>query len=1029
VDKKKRFFYITYTTEGERMSTAVGSGGGGGGGPPCYLLLGSENEASRGGVSNQREQQELQKELESSNALVKIAAMKKVLKLVTNGVQLPNLVMTVIRYCMMTDNHELKKLLHLYWESVPKTQEDGVTLRPEMVLVVNSILSDLNHANEYVRGCTLRMLCRVQEPGLMSHLIEPIKANLSYRHAYVRRQAALCMAMVKRRFGEEMIPDIDELLEQKLEAETDGPTRRDMFLALSMIDPERALKFFSEHAEQAPKFGEGYCLSVLELARRTCKADPNKKARFIKTLFQLLQSESPAVVFEASWTLMTLSSAPTAVRAVAAAYCHILHIDSDNSTKLLVLEKLSSLEKAHPKLVQESLMDVLRALSSPNPDIRRKTLAIAMDLVTPQNVDEVVLLLKKEVVKTQAKDVDRDEANEYRKMLIQAIHTCAVKFPAIAASVVHVLMDFLNGEGSIDVILFVREIAETQPAMRNDVISKLVDGLSDIRASNVARGAYWILGEYAQGEVIEAAFKAIQESLGPLPFITEEQEAIAAGTAAPPVETGKRSNLEIQTTVTVLPDGTYATQTALTEANRAVDEEDQGPAVRKLILDGDWFLGSVAIVALTKLALKKYKSDGESSLGAKELGLNTLLTACSMIKAGESKGVKTRMDMDSKDRIDVCIRVLLDPSTRHSLESLLLGETRTIFTQMVQHKRAEAERSKREAESKIKALPFELIAFRQLRGRSALGNTDEPDDDVAFSQAVKGKASESGGSNRKFVSRTNNRVNVYTSSSDSTAGGGADDGAGKKTDQWTHKNIHALTGSTDPVYVEATVVVHDFDIVIDFLIINRTEQTLTNVEVELFIVGDLKLTDRHQPFTMGPRDQRSLVTNIKVSSTETGHVFGNISFDHPQQLTTNIVSLQEIYIDIMNYIKPATCTDSEFRSMWAEFEWENKVAVFTVIPDCRKFLNHIQHLTNMTCLTPVTEFINDGGEDFLAANLFATSVFGEAALLNLSIEKSAITGKIEGFIRIRAKNQGIALSLGDRITMKQKGTEEAPKRT
>jgi coatomer subunit beta len=760
---------------------------------------------------------------------------------------------------------------------------------------------------------------------------------------------------------------------------------------------------------------------VLELARRTCKADPNKKARFVKTLFQLLQSESSAVVFESSWTLTSLSSAPTAIRAVAAAYCQLLQMDSDNSTKLLVLEKLSGLEHSHPKLVQESLMDVLRALSSPNPDIRRKTLTIAMDLVTPQNVDEVVLLLKKEVVKTQAKDVDREEASEYRKMLIQAIHTCAVKFPAIAASVVHVLMDFLNGEGSIDVILFVREIAETQPAMRGEVLSKLVDGISDIRASNVARGAYWILGEYAQGSVIDAAFKAIQETLGPLPFISDEQEAIAAGTVAAPAETGKRSNLEITTTVTVLPDGTYATQTALTESTRTGDDEDQGPAIRKLILEGDWFLGAVAVVSLTKLALKKYKEEGENSAAAKELALQTLLIGCSLVRSGESKIIKTKMDLDSKDRIEVCIRALLDTNSRSILEPLLLGETRKVFSQMVQLKRAEAERSRREAESKIKALPFELIPFRQLRGRSALGTSDEPDDDAAFLQTVKGQGGgDAANSSRKFVSRTNNRVNVYTSSAD-PATGGADDAAGKK-DQWSHKNIHALTGSTDPVYVEATVVVHDFDIVIDFLIINRTDQTLTNVEVELFIVGDLKLNDRHQPFTMAPRDQRSLVTNIKVSSTETGHVFGNISFDHPQQLTTNIVSLQEIYIDIMNYIKPATCTDSEFRSMWAEFEWENKVAVFTVIPDCRKFLTHIQNLTNMTCLTPVSEFAETGGEDFLAANLFATSVFGEAALLNLSIEKSALTGKIEGFIRIRAKNQGIALSLGDRITMKQKGT-------
>lgn len=38
---------------------------------------------------------------------------------------------------------------------------------------------------------------------------------------------------------------------------------------------------------------------------------------------------------------------------------------------------------------QEQLLDVLRALSSPNLDIRRKTLDIALDLITSRNIDEV----------------------------------------------------------------------------------------------------------------------------------------------------------------------------------------------------------------------------------------------------------------------------------------------------------------------------------------------------------------------------------------------------------------------------------------------------------------------------------------------------------------------------------------------------------------------------------------------------------------------------------------------------------------
>ncbi len=37
-------------------------------------------------------------------------------------------------------------------------------------------------------------------------------------------------------------------------------------------------------------------------------------------------------------------------------------------------------------------MDVMRALASPNLDIRQKTLDLAMDLITSRNIDEVRLL-------------------------------------------------------------------------------------------------------------------------------------------------------------------------------------------------------------------------------------------------------------------------------------------------------------------------------------------------------------------------------------------------------------------------------------------------------------------------------------------------------------------------------------------------------------------------------------------------------------------------------------------------------------
>ena len=72
-------------------------------------------------------------------------------------------------------------------------------------------------------------------------------------------------------------------------------------------------------------FGDGFSLLVLSLTRKVCRRDPSQKSRFVRVLFQMLSSPSPSVSYEASWTLVSLSAAPTAVRAAAATYAGLLN--------------------------------------------------------------------------------------------------------------------------------------------------------------------------------------------------------------------------------------------------------------------------------------------------------------------------------------------------------------------------------------------------------------------------------------------------------------------------------------------------------------------------------------------------------------------------------------------------------------------------------------------------------------------------------------------------------------------------------
>jgi coatomer subunit beta len=116
-----------------------------------------------------------------------------------------------------------------------------------------------------------------------------------------------------------------------------------------------------------------------------------------------------------------------------------------------------------------------------------------------------------------------------------------------------------------------------------------------------------------------------------------------------------------------------------------------------------------------------------------------------------------------------------------------------------------------------------------------------------------------------------------------------------------------------------------------------------------------------------------------------------------------------------------------------EFEWENKVALSAPSGDLRKFVDHLAKETNLQILTP--ENALSGDCSYLSCNMAAKSLFGEDALGNISLELDAsgeIRGEsifelqvgiivdLSGHLRIRSRTQGIALSLGDKITLSQK---------
>ncbi|KAF8336939.1 coatomer protein [Cantharellus anzutake] len=921
--------------------------------------------------------QEFRQALERGSDELKLETLRRIITATLNGSpQVPSIAHAIIQYILPSKNKTLKKLLHTYWEVCPKHDDNG-KLKQEMILVVNAIRNDLQHPNEYIRGATLRSIQKIKDAELLEPLIP-----LEHRHSYVRKNAVLAILTIyaTSNTSSPMAPNLFRYFWLLGCQETDTTCLRNGLVFLTN---------FLSSIDQIPSWDEQMQMAVVEVIRKDSLGDSPNRPKYIRIVYELLESSSASVKYEAATTLTTLTSNPAAVKASATTLINLAAGQPDNNVKLIVLDRLSALHEKH----------------SADLNVKKKCISIALSMITSRNVDEVVDFLKKQLVKTVDSEFEKvslmdvslhcNYSGEYRQLLIQSIHVCAIRFSEVAASVVHALMDFLgdsNNASAVDVIAFVREVVQKFPNLRAAITKTLLQTFSQIKSGKVFRGALWIVGEYCtEVAEIHEAMQEIRRTIGEIPILASEQRLLDE--AGGDVEPEKKEGTGASGQPRVLADGTYATETAYSSAAAARLEAVKAaskPPLRTLILQGDYFTGSVLATTLTKLVLR-FRKVSKDAKGVNALQAEVMLIMTSVVRVGQSKFSSAPIDEDSMERIMGCLRTLSE------VEIIFLEDTKAAYAKWSLPKKwARKAAEKREKDSKVVTVQVDdVLSFRQFSKKSGIDAFDDYEQDV---------------------SRATGAEEV-------------------KEDLLSNlSRVVQLTGFSDPVYSEAYVKVHQFDILLGkgnglgscahswIFPLDRCSyrqpnpNTLQNLCIDFATLGDLKLVERPSTYTIGPHSFHSIKATIKVSSTETGVIFGNIIWE--SGTTETSVVLNDIHIDIMDYIKPAYCNEAAFRSMWTEFEWENRVNVNTGITDLREYLQHIMKSTNMACLTP--EAALEGDCDFLSANLYARSLFGEDALANLSIEKAEDTGAIQGHVRIRSKTQGIALSLGDKITLAQK---------
>ncbi|KAI0982978.1 hypothetical protein GJ496_006092 [Pomphorhynchus laevis] len=877
---------------------------------------------------------QLRQELEKGDDKTKYNCMQNLLIQMQNGEKFPNLLMTIIRFVMPVQNNLLKKLLMIYWEMVNKHSSDGKLLS-EMILVCDAYRRDLTHPNEFVRGATLRFLCRLKEPEIIAPLMPAIRSCLEHRLPYVRRNAIVAIYSIFQNYPH-LITDAVDLIANYLETEQDNSCRRNAFIVLKDMDEQCALDYIERRLDLILNFNDSLQLVVVEFIHKHCLINPNDNSVFVSILFNLMATGSTTVRFECAGALMSIASAYS-VKMAAQCYIDIGSKESDNNVKLVILDRLFSINEAFSdqNILQDMAVDIFQIIDSPDIDVAEKTVKLVMDLISIRNITDIMGISRRALTKSYA-SVEESVSQRKRQLIVSMLHECSIKFPDISKECALMLLELLPQFGELSaraVLNFVKmTMVQHSLSAKSLLLTKLLEHFPFIEISSIVKDAIWLIAEFATdtNELIDA-FNVIQRSLGEI-VQTEcslKPDAIPENVKAIPQ---------------VNQDGSYVTQSAfVTAPNVSRNRNDANvESILKNIKTGYGLAVAVA-TACCKIVIR-LKNDTEFSEQVKFERITSMICMkfLEMAEQLEENSCSSGINKDEYDRIQLCLKIMQDynpkvagmfeTSNRRAL-SVLINKEHNIEEDNLGKLLA----SKLKSEEVDEAISFD---FLNLKSQNA---------------------------------RNNELANI----------------------DWVDRAIR------------------------DILLVNRTAETLQNVTVEIATVGNLKVVERPVSITMGPGNFSTVNAHIKVNSTENAVIHGNIVYDLSNGKSECVV-LNELKINVLDYINSEQpMTHEQFRQMWIKFEWENKINVNTKCDQLDVYVQRICEATGMNVIELPDENIIESEAGFLSANLYGQSVFREDILANVSIEKTA-ENEIVGHIRIRAKTQGMALSMGEKMNMSQR---------
>lgn len=819
----------------------------------------------------------------------------------------------------------------------------------------------------------MKLVSKLNYFDLYESVRSVIFENLLHKHHYVRKNALACIISVLNNFGIDSLPnEIVPTLKKMIEEDSDQSVVRSAYITLAAIDSDESLDITKTllQKQEISEIGEFLLLSIVKNLKNIAKqSNSSDKSKIIKLLIDLTQCKLNSILFELSYSLLEISSSTGVVKQAVTLLSNLLNDLNDNTIITIILNKLMSLKHKHKKILEENIVSYASILNKSDltQNLKSNLLTLIIELFNESNINPVMNILKHVYTSLKSKSNNESTYIEFSFRIIDCMMSGLRKYNNVVFTefkkfLIDKICQFnLNSQYKEEYCSFIKELFFYNKDDSSELYSELQRVFENVSNHEMQIMCLNLLSEYHlfDKNSLKSTFELIERLVGTEELILKDSSEMERNDK-------KENTFKTVTKTVVLKDGSYGTETV--KLNTVEIKEKN--YLRENLLTKNYFFSSAVVVSITKIFFyfvnnSKFNDDFNKYYFA-------CLNLLSNIIKIESPYVFK--DENNVERISICFDLVLKNEYSDFLS--IVKESQQIFdANFLSHVKSN---SKNEdfTKNETNKLPGSNFIFKQLNNfdKENFGIVDEDDEEtIKLSQELD---------------------QLLTQDKDSNT-----------------NTVEILTGTEDPLFIEAVINKFTYDIVIDFYVKNRSKHEFQNILFEIFVPKNLTIIEKPLVLNLKSGEQAQTRMSLKFSTSCSCYLFGEISYNNIRGATGSL-NLSGIFINLLETHK-SECSESYFRKKWLQYNWENKTMIVFKGTSFKELISNFSSKLNTTLVFPTSNEEIDEESTFLVANLFTKSKLNEDALINISVEK--MENKIIGTAIIRSNIKEFADSQADRI--------------